>query len=104
MPDNHPLIPRALIILIATVIMMALLAGILQAFAPARAAAMATTNIMALATSTPIVSDDQGGTGAPILIPADTTGIIALAIILVVIIIFGTMWGRRTALRRMIRK
>jgi hypothetical protein len=36
--------------------------------------------------------------------PADTTGIIALAIILVVIIVFGTIWGRRTALLRIGRK
>ena len=104
MPNTHPHIPRYFIYSLATVIVVALLAGILRTFAPARAAASDSTTTMVLVTETPIVSENEVGTGNPVLKPADTTGIIALAIILVVIIVFGTIWGRRTALLRIGRK
>jgi hypothetical protein len=104
MSNLHPHIPRFLLLSLAIVIMVALLIGILRVFAPAHAAAIASTNTMALATETPIVGEDEVGTSNPVMTPADTTGIIALAIILVAIIIFGTLWGRRTALLRIRRK
>jgi cbb3-type cytochrome oxidase subunit 3 len=104
MPNTHPHIPRYLIISLAAVIAMALLAGIFRAFAPARAATITSANTMAPATDTPTASEEEVGTSNPIMKPADTTGIIALAIILVVVIIFGTIWGRRTALLRIGRK
>ena len=104
MPNTNPHIPRYIIYFLAAVIVVALLAGILRTFAPARAAASDSTTAVVLVTDTPTVSEAEVGTGDPVLKPADTTGIIALAIILVVIIVFGSIWGRRTALLRIGRK
>ncbi len=104
MPNTHPHIPRYYILFLAAVIIVALLVGIFRAFAPARAAAVARLTSTVLVASAPTVSPTETGSDTPVMQPADTNGIIALAIILVAIIIFGSIWGRRTALLRIGRK
>jgi hypothetical protein len=104
MPKSNPHIPRYLIIFLAAVIVATLLAGIFQAFAPVRAATSARLTSTVLTSSTPTADAATTENNTSFEQPADTTGIIALAIILVVIIIFGSIWGRRTALLRIGRK
>lgn len=105
MPNTHPHIPRYLVAFLTAVVMLALLVGIFQAFAPVRAATSGVGRLTssALLARAPTVSPTGTG-GSPVMQPADMTGIIALAIILVVIIIFGSIWGRRTALLRIGKK
>jgi hypothetical protein len=105
MPNTHPHIPRTLIIFLAAIIMVALLVGIFRAFAPARAAAVAAPNSLALVTVTPtVVTATDTISQTPPMKTVDMTGIIALGIILVAIIIFGSIWGRRMALTGASRK
>jgi hypothetical protein len=104
MPNTHPHIPRTLIIFLAAIIMVALLVGIFRAFAPARAAAVAALNSPAIVTVTPTVTATDTTSQTPPMKTVDMTGIIALGIILVAIIIFGSIWGRRMALTGASRK
>lgn len=108
MSNTHPHIPRTFILILAALIIVALLVGILRAFAPARAAsvAMHSTNTMvfiAIAPTATIIATDTANPTTPLKL-VDMTGIIALGIILVAIIIFGSIWGRRTALGRITKK
>jgi len=106
MPNSHSHIPRSLVAFLTAVIVIALLVGIFQAFAPAYAATGGTGRLTsnALIAAAPTASPTGLASNTPVMQPADMTGIIALAIILVVIIIFGSIWGRRTALLRIGRK
>lgn len=106
MPNTHPHIPRFLVAFLTAIIVVALIVGIFQAFSPVRAATgvsgrLKSTALIAMA---PTVSPTGTASNTPVTRPADMTGIIALAIILVVIIIFGSIWGRRTAFLRIGRK
>jgi hypothetical protein len=109
-PSHH--IPRSLLIFLLVVIAATLLAGTFRAFAPARAQSAASPTPTFVATNTPTVTEfdplDTPPTQAPTLPPdlksADTTGIIAQAIVLVVIIVFGAAWGWRMSVPRLPRK
>jgi ABC-type transport system substrate-binding protein len=109
-PSHH--IPRSLLIFLLVVIAATLLAGTFRAFAPARAQAAASPTPTLTATDTPTVTEfdpkDTPPTQSPSLPAgpesADTTGIIAQAIVLVVIIVFGAAWGWRMSTPHLPRK
>ncbi|KAF0106648.1 MAG: hypothetical protein FD146_2447 [Anaerolineaceae bacterium] len=109
-PAHH--IPRSLLIFLLVVIAATLLAGTLHAFAPVRAQAAASPTPTITAANTPTVTEfdplDTPPTQIPALPPglksADTTGIIAQAIVLVVIIVFGAAWGWRKSAPRLPQK
>ena len=100
--------PRPLIILILILVAAAFLVGILRAFRRADAAgptpANASLNARGMAsaglTPTPVPTEsdtDLSAQPTPTLVPAsaDTTGIIALAIVIVTTILVGATWGVR---------
>lgn len=106
MPNSHSHTPRVLVAFLTAGIVIALLVGIFQAFAPAYAATGGTGRLTsnALVAWAPTASPTGLASNTPVMQPADMTGIIALGIILVAIIIFGSIWGRRTALLRIGKK
>jgi hypothetical protein len=80
---------RSLIIAILILVILTFLAGILHAFDSVRAASTITP------TATPLIHAKNTAvfTPTPDLPSADTTGIIGLAIVIVVIVIIGTTLG-----------
>ena len=91
-------IPRLHIILIFLLVIGALLTGTLRAFHDAKAAPVATPTAFTVTTpeQTPIpVSPQATPTPTDHTVPGDTTGIIILAVIIVAIILFGALLGRR---------
>ncbi len=108
--DKNKSIPA----LILGLIILLFIAGVLRAFSPARAAATAAVSPTPGSTGlpptvSPVSSEIPTGTGTttplptlavtdtpvPVLVSADTTGIIALAIVVVVITLVGLAWGAR---------
>jgi hypothetical protein len=100
-PTFH--IPRSLLIVLLIMITATLMVGTFRAFAPARAEAAASPTPVSMQTQTPTITDFGPSSMPPaetsILPPgvtaADTTGIIAQAIMVVAIIIFGAIMGWR---------
>lgn len=96
-------LPRRFFILLMVLIVASLFFGFLHLFYPAKAQAIASPTPVIVLTQTPTVTEfdplDTPPTEIPSLPPgiqsADTTGIIAMAILLVVIVILGTFWGWR---------
>ena len=92
-------IPRSLIIGILLAISLVFLLGTLRAFASVKVSLPVTGGTMRLAaaagpTEEPVASGETVSTPAPVTPPsADTTGIIILAIVIVAIVLFGTVWG-----------
>ena len=87
-------IPRSLIILILVLVTVTFLAGTLHAFGSARAATSATPTATL---SEPTVSETdltETPVPTPVLASADTTGIIALASIIVIVVVAGTVLGQ----------
>jgi hypothetical protein len=93
-------IPRPLGILFLIVVIGTFLSGTLHAFQIARASASGTPT----ATTGPQPGNDSELTPEPVATPvprsADTTGIIALSIVIVIIVIAGTMIGSRGPRRK----
>jgi hypothetical protein len=93
---------RALLFLIPIAICVILLMGTLRAFAaplPAQisSAVSASPDVtLTPGAATPESTANPTATPYDGLASADTTGIIALAILLVVIVIFGVLWGGRS--------
>ena len=96
MPNHLLRIPRALLILLFILVATTLLVGTFRTFLPARAQADSSPTPLIVLTDTPTVSDLEP-LDTP---PADTNGIIAQAIILVAIVIFGAFWGWRMSFPR----
>jgi hypothetical protein len=112
--NNHHL-PRALVVLLFILLILTFLAGTLQAFVPVNAALQANTAAQVatlyllpatseLSTSSPAEESTQPAeeeeeipspTPDVAALTADTTGVIALAILLVVIVLVGTILGER---------
>ena len=92
-------IPRTLIILSLTAVVVTFLAGVLHAFDSARAAS-ATPAVIAshpveyetVLTPTPVPT--------PASVSGDTTGIITLAILIVVIVLVGSVMGTNKPIRK----
>ena len=86
-------IPRIVLALIFALVILTLLAGVLRTFNSAHAALIST----ATANSQAVFDDEQTPipVPAPVLHSADTTGVIALAIVIVSVILIGATWGRR---------
>jgi hypothetical protein len=107
-------IPRSLLIVLLIMITATMLVGTFRAFAPARAKTAASPTPVSMQIQTPTETDfdfDSGDvppTETPILptgmTPADTTGIIAQAIVVVAIIIFGAVMGWRMSTPHLSRK
>jgi hypothetical protein len=110
MPNHLFRLPRYLLILLLILVGAALLIGTFRAFLPARAQAIGspTPTILLIETPTGFNLLGTAPTEIPNLPPgtssADTTGIIALTIILVAIVIFGTFWGWRISHPRKTKK
>ena len=92
-------IPRSLIIFIFILVAVTLLAGTLHAFASARAVTLDTPTAAAIiqigSDVTPAATPTPEPTPVkkPLLVSADTTGIIALAIVIVMIVVVGALLG-----------
>ena len=86
-------IPHIVLALIFALVVLTFLTGALYTFAPAHAALVTT----APASGQPGINANHTPipVSAPIPTSADTTGIIALAIVIVVIVLIGAIWGRR---------
>ena len=96
MNEHHS--PRFAIISIVLLIGLMLVIGTLRAFSPVHAAEnlAATPTEEATATSAAGLSTPTPGEATPPpLKSADTDGSIGMAVLLVLIILFGVMWGRR---------
>jgi hypothetical protein len=105
--------PRPLFLLILILVAAAFLTGILRAFHDAGAAvsipAKASVNDLSMAATDPTSIPAQKQTGTDLspqptpvvgLVSADTTGIIALAIVIVLTILVGATWGVRSLPKR----
>jgi hypothetical protein len=131
---NHPHLPRALIILLFFLVAVTFFVGTLRTFASAHAAAVLddraqTTGLLsadknlapapALTTIIPaprqtltpspteVATSKPTPTAAPIteqIYITDMTGIITLAILLVVVILVGVTWGGRTPRDKLVPK
>jgi hypothetical protein len=97
---NHIHIPRSITIFFAVLITISFLNGTAHAFVSAKVSA----------TSTPVVdASTLAATPLPVTVSpapeplesADTTGIIVLAILLLVILLFGVTWGSRLIMPRL---
>jgi hypothetical protein len=103
MNQIHP--PRLLIIGLFSLVAVTFFAGLLRTFTPAYALADATGTASITAVSSPVVVNtpetdiDESTTLTPVLEKgyADTNGIIALGIVLVVVILIGVTWGGRNS-------
>jgi len=115
---TQPHLPRSLVILLFILVAVTFFVGTLRAFTPAHAVSNATatpTSTLVLKTpsatlagsesetpvSTPTVQVDNEESLTPTPAPdktvyADTTGIIALSILLVVVMLVGMIWGGRS--------
>ena len=88
---RHP-IPRSFFILTLVLVILIFLVGTFRAFSSASAAsAVATATAISPERSTevPVASI----TPVPGYIPGDTTGAMALAVAMVLIVLFGILWG-----------
>jgi hypothetical protein len=107
MSHNH--LPRPLIILLFLLVGVTFFIGILRAFTPARARSGSTvtpsSTPQVTSGDTPAGSSSGTPSSTPTLAPsptpdvtvyADTTGIIALAVLMVIVILVGVAWGART--------
>jgi len=109
-PTFH--IPRSLLIVLLIMITATMLVGTFRAFAPARAKTAASPTSVSMQIQTPTETDfdpgDAPAAGTPIpppgMTPADTTGIITQAIVVVAIIIFGAVMGWRMSTPHLSRK
>ena len=105
-------IPRSLLIVLLIMITATMLVGTFRALAPARAKTASSPTPVNMQIQMPTETDfDPGDAPAaetPILpngmTPADTTGIIAQAIVVVAIIIFGAVMGWRMSTPHLSRK
>jgi hypothetical protein len=88
-------IPRALVILFLIVVIGTFLAGTLHAFQIARASASVTPTATAVLPTENESEPTSEPVATPVLISADTTGIIALSIVIVIIVIVGAIIGSR---------
>jgi len=92
-------IPRTLIILSLTAVVVTFLAGVLHAFDTARAAPVTPAGLA----NRPAGSDKEvTPTPAPTPVPVsgDTNGIIALALVIVVIVLIGAMLGTNRPIKK----
>jgi uncharacterized protein YneF (UPF0154 family) len=86
---------RLIIVLLLALILAAFLAGTLCAFSPAQAALFSADSPTMNPTDTfmPTPASTPTHLPTPIVMSADTTGIIALAILVVVVTLVGMVWG-----------
>jgi hypothetical protein len=96
---KHPHIPLALIILSIFLVIAIFLAGVLHAFDSARAASVTPAVIAShqvenetVRTPTPAPTSDS--------VSGDTTGILTLAILIVVIVLVGSVMGTKKPIRK----
>ena len=93
-------IPRSFIILVFVLIIVTFLTGNVRTFALARASTPAAT-IATIANQTESSMDlTPTPLPTPILASADTTGIIALASVIVIVVLIGAVWGGRGSRHR----
>lgn len=105
-------IPRSLLIIVLSAILLAFFFGTFRAFDSVRAALPATGGTSSLAAAAvavqPRVSPTEAPTptATPVPVPpsADTTGIIVMGVVIVLVIIFGTAWGARKPARKIASK
>jgi len=95
---NFARIPRLLVIILIVFVLAALVVGTIHAFTTVRATSgnpPTQTSIVQMET-TPTLGPSPSPSPTPIIeASADTVGVTALAVILLVIVIFGVIWGRR---------
>ena len=88
---------------VLVIIMLTLLGSTFQAVAGAAPLSLPGAARFAQRTATPEPSVAPTPSAEPEAVPGDTTGILIMAAILVVIILFGTFWGRRVTRGRLSR-
>lgn len=95
---NNPLSSRYIILVLTLAILATLLSGAFHAFAAEQATPTSTS---ASLTPGPLTPTLETITPTPTLKPSapsgDTNGIIAMSVVLVAIVLFGVLWGGRTA-------
>jgi hypothetical protein len=84
---------RIILALILALVTLTFLTGVVQTFSHARAAISSTATLSVQTTTAMDATPTSQKT--PVLKSADTTGIIALAIVIVAVILVGAVWGRR---------
>jgi len=95
---NNPLFSRYIILVLTLATLATLLTGAFRVFVAEQATPTSTS-----ASLTPGLLTPTSETTTPTLTPrptvpsGDTNGIIALSVVLVAIVLFGVLWGRRTA-------
>jgi hypothetical protein len=92
-------IPRALLIIILIIVGVTFLAGVLHAFNNARASSGAPASITSLRTENDTELTPTPGP-AKVQDSGDTTGIIALAILIVLIVVVGVIIGTNKPSKR----
>jgi hypothetical protein len=90
-------IPRTLIILSVLLIALTFLVGVLHAFRSARAAPPTSAAIASRPAETELTPTPAP---TPVLVSGDTTGIIALAMLIVTIVLVGAIIGGNTLLKK----
>jgi hypothetical protein len=98
----HPIhIPRSIAIALFVLIIITFLSGTIHAFVSAKAPA-ASAPLGNIATVTPTALQHSASpTPAGRLESADTTGIAALGVLVMVIVLFGVAWGSRLMFPRL---
>ena len=86
-------IPRSLLFVIIAIVALTFLVGTLRAFATARAATPAAVTATPTGQIQPSPDITESTDETPVLQSADTTGIIALGIVIVLIVLVGSLTG-----------
>jgi hypothetical protein len=97
---NHTHLPRSFVILLFILVAASFFFGITRAFTPAHAVSVANATPTPALSTTPTESETEKQSPTPTSIPeplyfSDMTGIIALGILMVVVILIGVAWGIR---------
>jgi len=93
-------LPRFLIIFIIALLVVTFLTGNVRAFTLTQVSPSAAATIIANSQTETVSDLTPTSTPAPILASADTAGIIALAIVIVIVVLVGAIWGERSVLQK----